>query len=118
MIQFYGYDKCSTCRKAKKWLDERGVAYRFIDITQQPPTAATLRGILQAGGYELRHLFNTSGQLYRQMDIKSKLPGMSQAEALALLAKHGKLVKRPIVTDGRSRHTVGFDEDQFRRVWG
>jgi arsenate reductase len=117
MIDFYGYDKCDTCRKAKKWLDGKGVKFRSIPIVDRPPSKALLNKILKSGEYELKHLFNTSGQLYRQMKIKEKLAKMSPAEAVALLAENGKLCKRPIVTDG-SRHTVGFNPEVFAAVWG
>ena len=117
MVQVYAYPKCDTCRKAVKWLDAQGVGHQFIDITTHPPTAEQLAAILAGGDYELRHLFNTSGQLYRQMRIKDRLADMSRAEALALLAGNGKLIKRPIVTDGR-RYTVGFRPEVFAQVWG
>lgn len=117
MIDFYGYDGCDTCRKAKKWLDAQGIEYKSIAIVDRPPSAALLKKILKAGDYELKHLFNTSGQVYRQMKIKDKLATMSEAEALKLLSENGKLCKRPIVTDGK-RHTVGFKADVFERVWG
>lgn len=117
MIDFHGYDNCDTCRKAKKWLDAAGVSYRSIPIVDKPPSGALLKRILKAGDYELKHLFNTSGQVYRQMKIKEKLGTMSQADAVALLSKNGKLCKRPIVTDG-TRHTVGFKPEVFGSVWG
>lgn len=118
MLHFYGYDSCSTCRKARKWLDEHGVAYEAVDITQQPPRADELRELLKRDDIELRHLFNTSGQLYRGMNLKEKLPGMSEAEATDLLAGHGKLVKRPIVIADDGRATVGFKPERFEQMWG
>ena len=117
MIDFYGYDGCDTCRKAKKWLDARGVAYRSIAIVERPPSKALLKKLMKGGGYELKQLFNTSGQVYRQMKIKDKLGAMSVEEALGLLSEHGKLCKRPIVSDG-TRHTVGFKVEVFEAVWG
>ncbi len=117
MIDFYGYDKCDTCRKAKKYLDEMGVAYRAIAIVECPPSRSLLKKILKAGDYELKQLFNTSGQVYRQMKVKDKLASMSIDDAVKLLSEHGKLCKRPIVTDG-TRHTVGFRSDIFAEAWG
>ncbi len=117
MIDFYGYDNCDTCRKAKKWLDTRGVKYRSIAIVERPPSKALLKKILRAGDYELKQLFNTSGQVYRRMKIKDKLASMSEGEAVGLLSEHGKLCKRPIVTDG-TRHTVAFRIETFEAVWG
>lgn len=116
-LTVYGYMKCDSCRKALKWLDAAAREHVFIDITENPPTPATLEAALRDGRYELKHLFNTSGQLYRSMKIKDRLPGMSQDEALALLAANGMLVKRPIVTDGK-RFTVGFKPPVFEDVWG
>ena len=116
MITFYGYDKCSTCRNAKKWLTEHGIKFQFIDITKEPPPAETFREILSQGEYSLRDLFNTSGQMYRQLDMKTKLNDMSDEEAVELLSQNGMLVKRPVVTDG-DRHTVGFNEERYEQVW-
>lgn len=115
-LTFYGYARCSTCRAAMKWFDGRGIAYRFVDITQTPPPRALLAKIVGSGGYSLRQLFNTSGQLYREMGLRDRLAAMPRDEALDLLAAHGKLCKRPIVTDGR-RATVGFDPAVLARCW-
>lgn len=108
--------KCDSCRKALKWLDAAGLEHTFVNITENPPAAKTLKAVLADRRYELKHLFNTSGQLYRSMNIKAKLPEMTQAEALALLAGHGKLIKRPIITDG-TRFTVGFKPPVLEEVW-
>ncbi|MEO1236957.1 MAG: Spx/MgsR family RNA polymerase-binding regulatory protein [Planctomycetota bacterium] len=116
-IAAYAYAKCDTCRRALRWLEDHGVEYVFVDITQNPPDAATLRAVLRSGRYELRHLFNTSGRAYRAGGVKDRLPGISEGEALELLAGDGMLVKRPIVTDGE-RHTVGFRAEVFEEVWG
>lgn len=114
-MKLYGYMKCGTCRKAIKWLDAHGVGYDFIDITQNPPKQAELKKAL-AAGYDIKDLFNKSGGQYRELNMKDKLPKMSQAEALKLLAGNGYLVKRPICIDGASV-TVGFKEDVFEEVW-
>lgn len=115
-MKLYGYMKCGTCRKAVKWLDAKGVAYDFVDITEHPPTQAELKKAL-AAGYGIRDLFNKSGGQYRELNMKHKLATMTQAEALKLLASNGYLVKRPICLDG-DRVTVGFKEDVFDEVWG
>lgn len=117
MLKFYGYRKCSTCRKAEKALEKFGREFEFIDITESPPSQAELVRIVRQGGVELKKFFNTSGVQYRELGIKDKLPGMGEAEILALLAGNGRLVKRPLVTDG-NRSTVGFDEAAFRKTWG
>lgn len=116
-LTFYGYDKCSTCRKAKQFLTGKKLAFADIDITKTPPTKALLSKILKTGDYALKDLFNVSGELYRSMGMKSKIGALSEAELLDLLVKNGKLIKRPIVTDG-SRVTVGFKEDIFKQIWG
>jgi arsenate reductase (glutaredoxin) len=117
MIEFYGYDKCDTCRRAKKWLDGRGVKYRWVGIVQRPPSVELLKKILAGGDYGLKQIFNTSGQVYRELKVKDRIVSMSVDEAVALLSEHGKLCKRPIVSDG-SRHTVGFKDEVFEAVWG
>lgn len=117
MITFYGYARCSTCRKARKWLDAQGVEYTFVDITTDPPSASLLESILDRGDYSIPELFNRSGVQYRELKMKDSVPGMSRSEAAEVLAGNGRLVKRPIVTDGE-RTTVGFNEDRFEVVWG
>ncbi len=117
MILFYGYNKCSTCRKAQAYLKQRGIAFKEYDITLTPPSATILHGLLKSRSYQLKELFNRSGELYREMEMAKKLPKMSEQEAVALLSKHGKLVKRPVITDG-IKHTVGFDPEKIQSVWG
>ena len=115
-MKLYGYMKCGTCRKAIKWLDAKGVAYDFVDITQNPPKQTELNKAL-AAGYSIKDLFNKSGGQYRELNMKHKLPLMSDAEAVKLLAGNGYLVKRPICLDG-DQVTIGFKEDVFDEVWG
>ncbi len=115
MLTFYGYGNCDTCRKARKWLDAQGLEHRFVDITQSPPPPAVLRRALQAG-YAVRELFNTSGVQYRQMKMKDRLATLSVSEAVTLLAKEGRLCKRPVVTDGAAV-TVGFRPEAFEQTW-
>ena len=108
----YQYPKCSTCRKALKWLDQRGVRYEKTDLVATPPSLATLRDLHARSGLPVAKLFNTSGESYRSGNFKEKLAKMSEAEALAALANDGKLIKRPIVDSGRTV-LVGFDEDAY-----
>lgn len=115
-IKAYLYDKCGTCRKAKQWLVRAGIDFTEIPIVEAPPTAEQLRAMWQASGLDLRKFFNTSGQYYRELGLKDKLPGMSEDEMLALLASNGKLIKRPLITDGHTV-TLGFDEETFADVW-
>ncbi len=109
--KIYHYAKCSTCRKALKWLDQRGVAYDAVDIVTQPPTKAELKRALQ-GGLPLKKLFNTSGQSYRDGKWGDKLGRVTEAQALDALLADGKLVKRPFLLHGDTV-LVGFDEAAY-----
>lgn len=116
MITFYGYDKCGTCRKAKKVLRARGLDFKDIDVIQSPPPLTVLKSVLQQGRYSVKDLFNKSGEQYRLLNMKEVLPKLNELEALKLLSQNGRLVKRPIVTDGKN-HSVGFDEGNFNKTW-
>jgi arsenate reductase (glutaredoxin) len=116
MIKFYGYNKCSTCQKAKKYLLSKKMTFNDLDITETPPTKTVLKSILKTGEYTLKDLFNKSGVQYRELNMKEKIKVMTEAELIDLLASNGKLVKRPIVTDGK-RYSVGFKEDIFKQQW-
>lgn len=113
MLTIYTYAKCSTCRDATRWLRDRGLAFRERPIREQPPTPAELRRLLQARGGELRRLFNTSGRDYREQKLSEKLPRLSAADAFALLAGNGNLVKRPVLL-GEGVALMGFDEAEWR----
>ncbi len=114
-IQFFGYDKCSTCRKAEKILTSRKKTFTKIDITLSAPSKTVLKSAL-AAGYTLSDLFNKSGVLYREMNMKAKIKSLTEVRALELLSQNGRLVKRPIVTDGK-RITVGLKEESFLKMW-
>lgn len=116
MIKFYGYANCSTCHKAAKELEKRGISYKEIAIVEQPPTKQEIQLALKQTGIQIKHLLNTSGVLYREMKIKEKLPKMNHSEVVDLLANNGKLIKRPFITDGK-QVTVGFKDPQVLRVW-
>ena len=96
---FVNYPKCSTCRKAKKWLDEQNLEYESKDIVQDNPTSQELRRWWEISGLPLKRFFNTSGMKYRELKLKDKLPDMSEDEQLDLLATDGMLVKRPILVN-------------------
>lgn len=115
-LTVYEYPQCGTCRKAKKFFDEHGVAYETVHIVNNPPSKAQLKQLLDKSGLEIKKFFNTSGKVYREQGLKDKIPELSEDELLELLASEGKLIKRPIVTDG-DRVTVGFKEDAFKRIW-
>ena len=115
---FLCYPKCSTCRKAQKWLDEHDMDYDIRDIKTENPDLAELELWHQASGLPLKKFFNTSGQLYRSLELSKKLPGMSDAEQYALLASDGMLVKRPILVTDDNQVLVGFKEDQWAETLG
>lgn len=109
-VLFIEYPKCSTCKKAKKWLDEHGVTYTDRHIVEDNPAADELRMWAAASGLPLRRFFNTSGMLYRELNVKAQLDaGMSDDDAFALLASNGMLVKRPlvVVTEGSADDSAG-----------
>lgn len=108
-MEFLCYVKCSTCQKAKKWLDANGIEYTERQIKEQNPTAEELKLWHQKSGLPLKKFFNTSGLLYKEMQLKDKLPKMSEEEQYALLATDGMLVKRPMVI-GENFVLVGFKE--------
>ncbi len=116
MLKFYGYKNCGTCRKAEKFFQQTRIDYQFIDITENPPTVEELAAIAKLADTPLKKLFNTSGIQYRELKIKEQLPTLSELEILALLAGNGRLVKRPLITNGE-RATAGFKEEQFAEVW-
>lgn len=116
-IKAYLYNKCDTCRKAKKWLTENRVGFEEIPIVDAPPSKEELRRIWKASGLDLRKFFNVSGVQYRELGLKDKLPTMSEEEMLELLASNGKLIKRPLIVDGQTV-TLGFKEEELEKAWG
>ncbi len=108
-LKLYTYAKCSTCRKAVKWLEAQGIAYEEQPIRETPPKVAELKTMLKAYDGELRRLFNTSGGDYREQKLGAKLPTMSAQEAIGMLHANGNLVKRPFVL-GDNVALVGFSE--------
>lgn len=109
MVTVYCYDRCSTCKKALKWLDEKGVSYKTVDIKGDHPTAGQIQEFYEKSGLPLKRFFNTSGQLYRGMELSKKLPEMSEEEQIKLLAIDGMLVKRPLLITDETVCT-GFKE--------
>jgi len=114
-VRIYEYAKCSTCRSALKFLDQHEVDYEKIPIVETPPTKAELKKMLASVGGNIRKLFNTSGELYREMKVGLKLDSMTESEALDLLASNGKLIKRPFVIFGGSG-LVGFKEEEWKKI--
>ena len=113
MIKFICYPKCTTCQKAKKWLDDNKIEYEFRDIKLDNPTIDELTEWYKKSGLPLKKFFNTSGLLYKSLDLKNKLPQMSENEMLKLLATDGMLVKRPLLV-GNGFVLVGFKESDWK----
>lgn len=111
-ILFIEYPKCTTCKNAKKWLDDHGIAYEDRHIKEQNPTAEELTIWYQKSGLPIKRFVNTSGMLYREMNLKDKLPAMTDEEILELLATDGMLVKRPLII-GDDVVLTGFKEAEW-----
>ncbi|MEQ6377093.1 arsenate reductase family protein [Bacillaceae bacterium S4-13-56] len=115
-LTVYAYPKCSTCRKAQKWLDEHQLDYKVIHIVEKPPTKNEIQNLIAQSDQPIKKFFNTSGMKYRELGLKDKLKTASEEEMLEWLASDGMILKRPIVTDG-NKVTVGFQEDKFASTW-
>ncbi len=112
MLTFVCYPGCSTCQKARNWLDQHGMAYAFRDIKADHPNEKELAAWHKTSGLPLRRFFNTSGLIYRSLGLKDKLDGMREKEQLALLSSDGMLVKRPLLI-GEDFVLVGFREKEW-----
>ena len=111
-MTFVCYTKCGTCQKARKWMDENNVEYIYRDIKTENPSLGELSAWYKMSGIPLRKFFNTSGQLYKSMELKNKLPDMSDEQMLQLLSTDGMLVKRPILV-AEDYVLVGFKEAEW-----
>lgn len=114
-VLFLEYPKCSTCKRAKAWLTENGVAFDDRHIAEDNPTAEELKEWWEKSGLPLKKFFNTSGLVYKEQNLKERLPDMSEEEQLALLATNGMLVKRPLVI-GEDFVLIGFKETEWERL--
>jgi len=112
----YIHPKCTTCKKALKWFELNGVKFEQKDIRETPPTAKELLKIKKAQNLEWKKMANTSGELYRSLGLKDKLPEMSDKEASELLSGNGMLIKRPLVLDN-GEATFGFKEEVYEEKW-
>ncbi|MFS1663110.1 arsenate reductase family protein [Streptococcus sp. zg-JUN1979] len=111
MFTFYQYPPCSTCKRAKKELDQLALDYHDINIKVNPPSEESLLAWMSQGDFTLKQFFNTSGQRYRELGLKDKLADMSQAEAAALLASDGMLIKRPLLVKDDQLLQIGYRSD-------
>ncbi|MBT5469467.1 MAG: Spx/MgsR family RNA polymerase-binding regulatory protein [Nitrospina sp.] len=114
-MKLYSYNKCGTCRNAIKDLEAKKISFEVIDITEKTPSKKVLKAAIKEKG--LQKVFNTSGVQYRELKIKDKLKSMTETEAIDLLASNGRLIKRPIAVD-KDKITVGFNVDEYKKVWG
>lgn len=112
---FLHYPACGTCKKAKKWLEENNVAYASRLIVEENPTKEELKVWIPKSGLPIRKFFNTSGVVYKEMNLKEKLPNMSDDEQIALLATNGKLIKRPLLVS-ESKVLVGFKVEEWEKI--
>lgn len=112
---FLEYPACSTCRKARKWLEEQGIVYEDRHIVEDRPSEVELKEWMKRSGLPLKNFFNTSGLVYKSLQLKDRLPGMSEEEQLRLLASDGKLVRRPVLV-GEKRVLVGFHADEWEKA--
>ena len=114
-MKVYCYSKCTTCKKALKWLDENKIKYELIDIKEDHPDEKTLKLLHKKSGLPLRRFFNTSGLIYREMELSKKLPDMSADEMFKLLASDGMIVKRPLLV-ADDKVLVGFKEEEWKSL--
>lgn len=115
MLQFICYPKCTTCQRAQKWLDDHNIEYELRDIKMNKPSLEELTNWYQKSGLPLRKFFNTSGLLYKSLELKNKLPEMTEEEMLKLLATDGMLVKRPLLVCDKFI-LIGFKEAQWQEI--
>lgn len=113
-MQFIQYPKCSTCKRAKKWLDDHDIEYTSRHIVEDTPTAEELKTWYEANDYPLKGFFNTSGQVYRRLNLKDKLKNLSEEEQFELLSSDGMLIKRPLLVKG-DKIIIGFKEGEWEQ---
>lgn len=116
MYTFYGYPKCSTCKKAVKHLENKGIIPKYIDIKLAPPTERQLKEWMLQSKLPIRRFFNTSGMKYKELHLKDKIDSLSIEEACALLSTDGMLIKRPILLKDNHFMTIGYKEDTYERL--
>ncbi|SFL13706.1 arsenate reductase [Paenibacillus sp. 1_12] len=116
-VLIYYYPQCGTCRNALKSLQQKGVEVEKIHLFEAPPEREQLKKMIEQSGLDIKKWFNTSGEVYKEQGLKDKLPQMTNEQKIELLASNGRLIKRPIVTDG-IRVTVGYKEEQYEQEWG
>lgn len=116
MLQFYGHPTCTTCKKAEKWLESNGITYEWKNIKEETPERELLENLLSSEQLTRRRLFNTSGNLYKELGLKDQLDELTMDETLNHLEADGMLIRRPFLTNGEQA-TVGFDEEIYEQKW-
>lgn len=116
MYTFYWYPKCSTCKKAKAWLDKHEVAYQTIDMIQEVPAAETIEAWLSNSQVPIRRVFNTSGMKYRELGLKEQVGSFTIAKASQVLSTDGMLIKRPLIVKDKQLVAIGFNEKTYEGV--
>lgn len=115
-LTFYWYPNCGSCKKAKKWFEENEIEYSAVHIVEETPSKETLLDLIENSELAPRKFFNTSGRVYRELNMKDKIKNATVEEMATYLASDGMLIKRPIVTDGKTV-TIGFKEEEFAKTW-
>lgn len=116
MNVFYGHPTCSTCKKAEKWLQQEGISYEWKNIKEETPDRELLRRFLEKGQLTRKRLFNTSGNLYKELNLKDQIESFSLEEVLDQLQADGMLIRRPFLTNGE-QVSVGFKEETYTEMW-
>ncbi|MBC7659940.1 MAG: Spx/MgsR family RNA polymerase-binding regulatory protein [Chitinophagaceae bacterium] len=116
MITCYAYKKCSSCKSAENYLKRHGIPFSSIDITEHPPSAGLLKRLVKNYGLGIKPFLNTSGEVYRTLGLKDKLKTMTEDDVIDLMAKYGRLIKRPLITNSEGLVTLGFKEETML-VW-
>ncbi|MBI1823655.1 MAG: Spx/MgsR family RNA polymerase-binding regulatory protein [Nitrospirae bacterium] len=116
MLKFYHYAKCQTCVKAKRYLTGKRLPFQEIDITTSPPSVTELKMIIRQSGKTVSQFLNRSGVQYRAKNMKELIKKLSEDDIIVMLSQDGRLIKRPLVTDGK-KSTVGFQEEEFSKQW-
>lgn len=116
-MDFYCHPTCTTCKKAQKWLEEKNVEYNWINLKETAPSKEVFIELMNHSDRTIKNFFNTSGQQYRKLGLKDKVPDMTIEEAAEILASDGMLVKRPLAVEGDSV-TIGFKEPEYESTWG
>ncbi len=113
MYTVYYYPNCNTCKKAIKFLEEKGIKFKLVHLVEDTPSAAGIEALFKLGDYPIKKFFNTSGRVYRELNLKEKIINMKNEDASEILSSDGMLIKRPIITNGKDMLIIGFKESEW-----